>query len=81
MKVKVLLFASLREIVGSSQSALDIEQGAHVADVWKGLAALYPAIQPHSGTIAYALNGFYAKPDEPVSEGDEIAFLPPVSGG
>ncbi|MGA7730855.1 MAG: molybdopterin converting factor subunit 1 [Chloroflexia bacterium] len=81
MKVKVLLFASLREAVGASQNALEIEQGASVGDVWAGMASLYPRLVPHTGTAAFAINGTYAKPDEQVNEGDEIAFLPPVSGG
>ncbi len=81
MKVKVLLFATLREAVGVSQSALEVEPGARVGDVWAGMADLYPGLLPHTGTAAFAINGTYAKPNEQVSEGDEIAFLPPVSGG
>jgi molybdopterin converting factor subunit 1 len=81
MKVKVLLFASLREVVGAPQSTLDVEQGANISDVWHDLAGLYPPLAPHTGTIAFALNGSYAKPNETVKDGDEIAFLPPVSGG
>jgi molybdopterin converting factor subunit 1 len=81
MKVKVLLFASLREAVGASQSALEVEPGASVSDVWAGMATIFPSLVPHTGTAAFAINGAYAKPDERVSDGDEIAFLPPVSGG
>ena len=81
MKVRVLLFASLREAVGASHSALEVEQGASVGDVWAGMASLYPRLAPHTGTAAFAINGTYARPEERVNEGDEIAFLPPVSGG
>jgi sulfur-carrier protein len=81
MIVKVLLFASFREEVGASQSTLEVEPGAKLSDVWDKLASSYPRLAPHGGTIAYAINGTYAKPNERVSEGDEIAFLPPVSGG
>jgi molybdopterin synthase sulfur carrier subunit len=81
MKVKVLLFASFREMVGASQSTLEVEPASRVRDVWNALVAQHPRLAPHSGTAAYAVNGTYAKPDERVVEGDEVAFLPPVSGG
>lgn len=81
MKVKILLFASLRETVGAPSTTLTVEPGASVSDVWHNFAELYPPLAPHTGTIAFALNGSYAKPNEKVADGDEIAFLPPVSGG
>jgi len=81
MKVKILLFASFRETVGTSQSTLEVEPEAKVSDVWAELVAQHPRLAPHAGTAAYAVNGTYAKPDERVAEGDEVAFLPPVSGG
>jgi molybdopterin converting factor subunit 1 len=81
MKVKILLFASFREAVGASQSSVEVEPDAKVSHVWDKLVELHPRLAPHRGTAAYAINGTYAKPDERVREGDEIAFLPPVSGG
>ena len=81
MKVKILLFASFREAAGASQSTLEVEPGATLQDVWSTLVARHPRLAPHTGTAAFALNGEYARPTQPASEGDEIAFLPPVSGG
>jgi molybdopterin converting factor subunit 1 len=81
MKVKVLLFASLREVVGSSQSAVELEPGASVEDVWTRMISLYPRLAPHTGTIAFALNSAFTNPHETLHDGDEVAFLPPVSGG
>jgi molybdopterin converting factor subunit 1 len=81
MRVKVLLFASFREATGLSQGTLDVEPGATLGDVWATLVAEHPRLAPHSGTAAYAINGTYARLAERVSEGDEVAFLPPVSGG
>lgn len=81
MKVKVLLFATLREAVGAPHSTLELERDSNVGDVWAGMAQLYPRLCPHAGTTAFAINGTYARSDEPVKDGDEIAFLPPVSGG
>jgi molybdopterin converting factor subunit 1 len=81
MKVKVLLFASLREVVGSSQSAVELEPGARVEDAWTRMTSLYPRLAPHTGTIAFALNSAYTSSHEALHDGDEVAFLPPVSGG
>src|SRR4051812_48466984 len=81
MKVKILLFASFREAAGLSQGTLDVEPEATLGDVWARLAVQYPRLAPHAGTAAFAINGTYAKPGERVHDGDEVAFLPPVSGG
>ena len=81
MKVRVLLFASLREVVGASRSAVELEPGARVGDVWERMISLYPRLAPHSGTVAFALNSAYTDPQVALHEGDEVAFLPPVSGG
>jgi molybdopterin synthase catalytic subunit len=81
MKVKILLFASFREAAGMSQGTIEVAPSSTVRDVWEKLLIEYPRLAPHTGTAAYAINSAYAKPDEPVSEGDEVAFLPPVSGG
>jgi molybdopterin synthase sulfur carrier subunit len=81
MKVKYLLFASFREAAGTSQGMLEVAPGATLDDVWEKLVAEHPRLAPHAGTAAYAINSSYAKPGERVSEGDEVAFLPPVSGG
>jgi molybdopterin converting factor subunit 1 len=81
MKVKVLLFASLREVVGSSQSAVELEPGSSVEDAWARMVTLYPRLAPHTGTVAFALNSAYTNAHEALHEDDEVAFLPPVSGG
>ena len=81
MKVKYLLFASFREAAGTSHGTLEVPAGATLDDVWDKLVAEHPRLTPHAGTAAYAINSSYAKPGEHVNEGDEVAFLPPVSGG
>lgn len=81
MRVRVLLFARLRELSGREIVELDLEPGATVGDAWSRLCELVPslAVFPHPPLAARNLE--YAAPGEPVGEGDEIAFLPPVSGG
>ena len=81
MRVTVLLFARLRDIAGASEIARDIAPGATIAAVWRELAGEYPALAPYERSISSAVNADYARMDRVLSEGDEVAFLPPVSGG
>ena len=76
MKVTVKLFAGLRERAGWSARELELPDGAKVKDVW---AELELGEQPRG--IHYALNKGYADKSAALSEGDEVALIPPVSGG
>ncbi len=81
MRVKVRLFARLRELVGAGELQREVPAGATVATVWEGLAAEFPAVAAYRSSISSAINADYAKMTATVAEGDEVAFLPPVSGG
>ena len=81
VRVTVRLFARLRELAGASELERTVEAPATIGSVWAGLVHSFPALAPYSGSISAARNLEYARPDAPVEEGDEIAFLPPVSGG
>ena len=81
MRVTVRLFARLRDIVGTSELARDIAPGATIGSVWRQLADDYPDLAQYERSISSAVNADYARMDRVLSEGDEIAFLPPVSGG
>ena len=81
MHVTVRLFARLRDVAGASELARDIAPGATVGSVWKQLAREYPGLAPYERAISSAVNADYAPMDHAVRDGDEIAFLPPVSGG
>ena len=76
MRVTVRLFARLREIAGTGELVLDLE-----APVWAELASRYGELAPYAASVSAARNLEYARMDTAVSDGDEIAFLPPVSGG
>jgi molybdopterin synthase catalytic subunit len=80
MRVLARCFASLREL-SSARVDLDLVDGSRVADAWDALAALYPAIEPYRDHVRAAHNGAYAAWDVALADGDEVAFLPPVSGG
>jgi len=81
MRVTVRLFARLRDIAGASELARDLAPGATIGDVWRELASEFPELAQYGRSISTAINADYARMDQGVSDGDEIAFLPPVSGG
>lgn len=81
MRVKIRLFARLRDLVGSDELVRDVPAGATVATVWRALTEQFPALAPYGTSISAAVNADYARMQSAVAEGDEIAFLPPVSGG
>jgi molybdopterin converting factor subunit 1 len=81
MRVTVRVFAQLRDVAGASAWQTDVAADASVADVWRDAAARHPAFEPFAKAVSCAVNASFARLTAPVAEGDEIAFLPPVSGG
>ena len=81
MRITILVFAKLRDLVGAPRLVREAEAGSTVEDVWQALAREFPAAGPYRAALSAAVNAGYAKFSTPVAEGDEVAFLPPVSGG
>jgi molybdopterin converting factor subunit 1 len=81
MRVTVRLFARLRELAGTGEIARDVPEPATVEAVWIGLVRDYPDMAPYQPSLSCAVNAEYARFRTAVNDGDEIAFLPPVSGG
>ena len=81
MHVTVRLFARLRELLGAGEIQRHVPSGSTVATVWQSLVDDYPALAPYAQSLSCAVNAEYARMATPVSDGDEVAFLPPVSGG
>lgn len=81
MRCHVLLFAMLREEAGRERLTLDLPEGSTVAAALDRACAVEPAIAAWRGRIAFAVNARYASLDAPLSEGCEVALIPPVSGG
>jgi molybdopterin converting factor subunit 1 len=81
MRVTVRLFARLRDLAGAGELVRDVGTPATVNTVWQSLIADMPALRDYERTMSVAVNADYAKMSAPVAEGDEVAFLPPVSGG
>lgn len=80
MDVTVRTFATLRE-ASADRVALPLDDGATLADAWDAMVARHPGLAPHRAFVRAARNGSYADWDEPLADGDEVALLPPVSGG
>jgi molybdopterin synthase catalytic subunit len=76
MRIRVRLFAGLRERVGTGENEMELPAGAHASDVWELLQA-----GPEPEGLAYAINREYVDRDHPLADGDELAIIPPVSGG
>jgi molybdopterin converting factor subunit 1 len=81
MRVTVRLFARLREIAGTAEMPREVSTGATIATVWRELTGEFPGLSAYERSMSSALNADYARMDAEVHDGDEIAFLPPVSGG
>ena len=81
MRVNVRLFARLRDLAGAGELVRDVPGPATVQTVWNALVAEMPALVEYEQTMSVAVNAEYARMAADVHEGDEVAFLPPVSGG
>jgi molybdopterin converting factor subunit 1 len=81
MRVTVRLFARLRDIAGAGELARDVPAGATAGDVWRALVSEFPDMARYDSSISTAVNADYAKMGTALAEHDEVAFLPPVSGG
>jgi molybdopterin converting factor subunit 1 len=81
MRVNVRLFASLREAAGVPELALELPAGATAEEAWRRLAGDYPALAARRPSLAASVNRRYARFDTALQDGDELVFIPPVSGG
>jgi molybdopterin converting factor subunit 1 len=79
--LKVRLFARLREQAGVESEAFEVPPGSTVADVYDSLRRRHPALESDRGAVRGAINQEFSDWDTLVSAGDEVAFIPPVSGG
>jgi molybdopterin converting factor subunit 1 len=81
VKIRVRLFASFREATGSGTLAWEAPTGASVSDVVAALRAEYPRLGPASDKALLAVNQEYVGAEYRLHDGDELALIPPVSGG
>ena len=81
MRVRVLFFGMLKDIVGKTADAIDLPEGASVRDVLARYESQIPRLKESLPSLALAVNQQYAGPDTILKSDDEVALLPPVSGG
>ena len=81
IRVHVRLFAMQRELAGTRGLDLVLAPGATIEDAWASLVERYPVLGPGRQAVRFARNGSYAQAEESLEEGDEVAMIPPVSGG
>jgi molybdopterin synthase catalytic subunit len=79
--VRARLFAMQRELAGTREVGLELRPGATIEDAWRALVARHPALAPGRPAVRFARNGAYAAPETVLADGDEVAMIPPVSGG
>ena len=80
MQVTVCTFAILREL-SADRTVVELPASARLEDAWAAMADRYPALEAHRSFVRAARAGAYADWETPLADGDEVAFLPPVSGG
>jgi molybdopterin converting factor subunit 1 len=81
MVVTVRLFARLRELTGTSELRRELPDGAIARTAWESLVRDHAALADYATVVSCAVNEEYARLSTPLKHGDEVAFLPPVSGG
>lgn len=81
MKVTVRFFATYRDVAGKPQIEVEVDDGASLGDLLERLYDTYPTLKKWSESIICSVNRKYADDDKVLEPGDEVALLPPVSGG
>ncbi len=81
MRVRVRLFAALREIVGQDEVELELAPGTTVNGLWENLVSRNERLSPYAKSINFAVNHDFVSRETQLAPDDEVAFLPPVSGG
>lgn len=81
MKIKVLFFGSARDVTGVAEEQIDFDSGPALGDLRRQYEARFPRLAEMSGSLLTAVNEEFRQQSWPLSDGDEVAFIPPVSGG
>ena len=81
MRLTVLFFGRLKDAIGHGQESMEIEVGSRIEDLFALCVTRYPDLASHRKATAVSRNREFADWTTPVEAGDEVAFLPPVSGG
>ena len=80
-RLTIKLFATLRERAHAAEMSREFPEGTTVGEIWNRLLAEFPALGGHHDGVAFAVNQEYVREDYRPRNEDEVAFIPPVSGG
>ena len=80
-KVRVRLFARLADVAGTRATEVDLGEGLTAGDAYRLLCRQHPEMSGLEGSLMYAVNAEYVAADHPLRDEDELALIPPVSGG
>src|SRR6202051_570789 len=81
MQVRVLFFGRLKDIVGRTEEQAELSEGARVEDLFERYGRTFPELAKFRASVVASVNQEFAEWRAPLASGDEVAFLPPVSGG
>jgi molybdopterin converting factor subunit 1 len=81
MRVRVCFFASVRERLRREAEDVELPDGAEVGDLWRALVAMHPRLEDVGRSVRFAVNREYVEVEQRLADGDEVAVIPPVSGG
>jgi molybdopterin converting factor subunit 1 len=81
MRIRVLLFGQLQDIIGRREESLEVQPETSLSDLMAQYAERFPKFKPMAGSIACSVNREYAQSSVVLQDGDEVGLLPPVSGG
>jgi molybdopterin synthase sulfur carrier subunit len=81
IRVKVLFFGRLKELTGHAEDSFEFAEAATIEQLFAHYAARYPELAKYRSSVVASRNQEFAAWDTPLRSGDEVAFLPPVSGG
>jgi len=81
IRLNVLFFGRLKDAIGHAQESIEMSSGSRIEDLFAHCVARYPDLAAHRKSVAVSRNREFAAWTTPLQPGDEVAFLPPVSGG
>jgi molybdopterin converting factor subunit 1 len=81
IRLNVLFFGRLKDVIGHAQDSMEIPSDSRIEDLFAQCIARYPGLAEHRQALAVSRNREFAAWTTPLQPGDEVAFLPPVSGG
>lgn len=81
MTIQLRFFAALRERLKMSEATRDVPPGTTAAALWAALCREHPVLEPLSASVSFAVNREYVEREHVLQDGDELALIPPVSGG